>query len=92
MEKSNTVLNGKKPNSNVHAYMKFIKGIYNEVIIKARDRSIDHTVDVVEVLRKKLCLMLEFPIKKIGIESIKRDIRTSNVSTIDKYVMVKIVK
>ena len=54
MERSNTVFIGKKPVLNyVLACMTLFKSGHEEVVIKARGRSISRAVDTVEVLRSR---------------------------------------
>ncbi|MGW8181413.1 MAG: DNA-binding protein Alba, partial [bacterium] len=54
MERSNTVFIGRKPVLNyVLACMTLFKSGHEDVIIKARGRSISRAVDVVEVLKNR---------------------------------------
>jgi DNA-binding protein len=88
MERSNTVFIGRKPVLNyVLACMTLFKSGHEEVIVKARGRSISRAVDVVEVLRSRFMPNAEVTDIQIGTESVESDDRgPSNVSTIDIYV------
>jgi len=85
MERSNTVFIGKKPVLNyVLACMTLFKSGHEEVIIKARGRSISRAVDVVEVLKNRFMPNAEVSDIKIGTESLESEDRgPSNISTID---------
>ena len=85
MERSNTVFIGRKPVLNyVLACMTLFKSGHEEVIIKARGRSISRAVDVVEVLRSRFMSKAEVSDIKIGTETVENEERgPSNVSTID---------
>ena len=88
MERSNTVFIGRKPVLNyVLACMTLFKSGHEEVVVKARGRSISRAVDVVEVLRSRFMPNAEVTDIQIGTESVDSDDRgPSNVSTIDIYV------
>lgn len=88
MERSNTVYIGRKPVLNyVLACMTLFKSGHEEVIVKARGRSISRAVDVVEVLRNRFMPKAEVVKIEIGTDRIESDERgSSNVSTIDIYV------
>ena len=85
MERSNTVFIGRKPVLNyVLACMTLFKSGHEEIIIKARGRSISRAVDVVEVLKNRFMPNAEVADIKIGTESLESEDRgPSNVSTID---------
>jgi len=88
MERSNTVYIGRKPVLNyVLACMTLFKSGHEEIIVKARGRSISRAVDVVEVLRNRFMPNAEVSKIEIGTDKIETDDRgPSNVSTIDIYV------
>jgi DNA-binding protein len=88
MERSNTVFIGKKPVLNyVLACMTLFKSGHEEVVIKARGRSISRAVDSVEVLRSRFMPNVEVLDIQIGTESLENDDRgPSNVSTIDIHI------
>ena len=88
MERSNTVFIGKKPVLNyVLACMTLFKSGHEEVVIKARGRSISRAVDSVEVLRSRFMPNIEVTDIQIGTESLESDDRgPSNVSTIDIHI------
>lgn len=85
MERSNTVFIGRKPVLNyVLACMTLFKSGHEEVIIKARGRSISRAVDVVEVLRNRFMPKAEVVDIQINTETVESEERgTSNISTID---------
>ena len=85
MERSNTVFIGRKPVLNyVLACMTLFKSGHEEVIIKARGRSISRAVDVVEVLKNRFMPNAEVADIQIGTETLENDDRgPSNISTID---------
>ena len=85
MDRSNTVFIGRKPVLNyVLACMTLFKSGYEEVIIKARGRSISRAVDVVEVLKNRFMADAQVSDIKIGTETVESDDRgPSNISTID---------
>ena len=85
MERSNTVYIGSKPVLNyVLACMTSFKSGHEEVIIKARGRSISRAVDVVEVLKNRFMPNAKVSDIKIGTESLESEDRGPiNVSTID---------
>ena len=88
MERSNTVFIGKKPVLNyVLACMTLFKSGHEEVVIKARGRSISRAVDTVEVLRSRFMPNVEVLDIQIGTESLENEDRgPTNVSTIDVYI------
>ena len=85
MDRSNTVFIGRKPVLNyVLACMTLFKSGHEEVIIKARGRSISRAVDVVEVLKNRFMADAAVTDIKIGTESVDSEDRgPSNISTID---------
>jgi DNA-binding protein len=88
MERSNTVFIGKKPVLNyVLACMTLFKSGHEEIVIKARGRSISRAVDSVEVLRSRFMPNVEVLDIQIGTESLESDDRgPTNVSTIDIHI------
>ena len=88
MERSNTVFIGRKPVLNyVLACMTLFKSGHEEVVIKARGRSISRAVDTVEVLRSRFLPNVDVTDIQIGTESLESDDRgPTNVSTIDIYI------
>lgn len=88
MERSNNVFIGRKQVLNyVLACMTLFKSGHEEIVVKARGRSISRAVDVVEVLRSRFMSNAEVVDIQIGTESLESDDRgPSNVSTIDIYV------
>jgi DNA-binding protein len=88
LERSNTVFIGRKPVLNyVLACMTLFKSDHEEIIVKARGRSISRAVDVVEVLRNRFMPKAQVEKIEIGTEQLSSDDRgPSNVSTIDIYV------
>jgi DNA-binding protein len=88
MERSNTVFIGRKPVLNyVLACMTLFKSGHEEIIIKARGRSISRAVDVVEVLKSRFMPNAEVADIQIGTERLDSEDRgPSNVSTIDIIV------
>ncbi len=88
MERSNTVFIGKKPVLNyVLACMTLFKSGQEEVVIKARGRSISRAVDTVEVLRSRFMPNVEVTDIQIGTESLENEDRgPTNVSTIAIYI------
>jgi DNA-binding protein len=85
MERSNIVYIGRKPVLNyVLACMTLFKSGHENVIIKARGRSISRAVDVVEVLKNRFMPNAKVYDIKIGTENLESEDRgPSNVSTID---------
>ena len=85
MDRSNTVFIGRKPVLNyVLACMTLFKSGHNDVIIKARGRSISRAVDVVEVLKNRFMPNAKVSDIKIGTETVEGEDRgPSNISTID---------
>ena len=86
MSRSNTVFIGRKPVLNyVLACMTLFKSGQEEIIIKARGRSISTAVDVVEVTRKRFMPDLKVADISIGTEELTSPDRQgpTNVSTIE---------
>ena len=85
MERSNFVFIGRKPVLNyVLACMTVFKSGHEEVILKARGRSISRAVDVVEVLKNRFMPNANVIDIQIGTESVESDERgPTNISTID---------
>jgi len=86
VSRSNTVFIGRKPVLNyVLACMTLFKSGQEEVIIKARGRSISTAVDVVEVTRKRFMPDLKVADISIGTEELTSQGRPgpTNVSTIE---------
>jgi len=85
VSRSNTVFIGRKPVLNyVLACMTLFKSGQDEVLVKARGRSISTAVDVVEVTRNRY--MQDVKVGGISIDTealTNEDGRTSNVSTIE---------
>ena len=72
MERTNTVFIGKKPVLNyVLACMTLFKSGHEEIVIKARGRSISRAVDVVEVLKNRFLSKAEVSDIKIGTEELE---------------------
>jgi DNA-binding protein len=88
MERSNTVFIGRKPVLNyVLACMTLFKSGHEDIILKARGRSISRAVDVVEVLKNRFMPKAEVTNIEIGTETVEDiDRGTSNISTIDIHV------
>jgi DNA-binding protein len=64
--------------------MTLFKSGHEDVIIKARGRSISRAVDVVEVLKNRFMADAKVSDIKIGTETVESDDRgPSNISTID---------
>ena len=85
MSRSNTVFIGRKPVLNyVLACMTLFKSGQDEVLVKARGRSISTAVDVVEVTMNRFMPDVKVGDISIGTEELTNDDgRTSNVSTIE---------
>ena len=86
MSRSNTVFIGRKPVLNyVLACMTLFKSGQEEVIVKARGRSISTAVDVVEVTRNRFMPDLKVAEISIGTEQLTSQDRQgpTNVSTIE---------
>ncbi len=86
MSRSNTVFIGRKPVLNyVLACLTVIKSGQEEVLVKARGRSISTAVDVVEVLRNRFIPDIKVDDISIGTDEISSPDRRepSNVSTIE---------
>ncbi len=88
MERSNIVFIGRKPVLNyVLACMTLFKSGYEEIIVKARGRSISRAVDVVEVLRNRFMPNAHVVDIQISTEQLEGEERgSSNISTIDIHV------
>ncbi|UCH57956.1 MAG: DNA-binding protein Alba [Candidatus Bathyarchaeota archaeon] len=86
MSRSNTVFIGRKPVLNyVLACMTLFKSGQEEVLVKARGRSISTAVDVVEVIRGRFMPELKVGEIIIGTEELTSPDRNqpTNVSTIE---------
>ncbi|UCD45163.1 MAG: DNA-binding protein Alba [Candidatus Bathyarchaeota archaeon] len=86
MSRSNTVFIGRKPVLNyVLACMTLFKSGQEEVLVKARGRSISTAVDVVEVIRNRFMPDLKVGDITIGTEKLTSSDRPgpTNVSTIE---------
>ncbi len=85
MSRSNTVFIGRKPVLNyVLACMTLFKSGQDEVLVKARGRSISTAVDVVEVTMNRFMPDVKVGGISIGTEELTNDDgRTSNVSSIE---------
>jgi len=85
VSRSNTVFIGRKPVLNyVLACMTLFKSGQDEVLVKARGRSISTAVDVVEVTMNRFMPDVKVGGISIGTEELTNDDgRTSNVSTIE---------
>ena len=85
MSRSNTVFIGRRPVLNyVLACMTLFKSGQDEVLVKARGRSISTAVDVVEVTMNRFMPDVKVGGISIGTEELTNDDgRTSNVSTIE---------
>jgi len=85
VSRSNTVFIGRKPVLNyVLACMTLFKSGQDEVLVKARGRSISTAVDVVEVTINRFMPDVKVGGISIGTEELTNDDgRTSNVSTIE---------
>jgi DNA-binding protein len=88
MERSNIVFIGRKPVLNyVLACMTLFKSGHEEIIVKARGRSISRAVDVVEVLKNRFMPNAQVVDIQIGTEQIESEERgSSNISSIDIHV------
>lgn len=88
MERSNIVYIGRKPVLNyVLACMTLFNSGHEEIIVKARGRSISRAVDVTEVLRHRFMPNSEVVDIQIGTEVLDSEDRgPTNVSTIDIIV------
>lgn len=88
MERSNIVYIGRKPVLNyVLACMTLFNSGHEEIIVKARGRSISRAVDVIEVLRHRFMPNSEVVDIQIGTEVLDSEDRgPTNVSTIDIIV------
>jgi DNA-binding protein len=86
VSRSNTVFIGRKPVLNyVLACMTLFKSGQEEVLVKARDRSISTAVDVVEVMRNRFMTDLNIGDITIGTEELTSPDRNqpTNVSSIE---------
>jgi DNA-binding protein len=86
VSRSNTVFIGRKPVLNyVLACMTLFKSGQEEVLVKARGRSISTAVDVVEVMRNRFMSDLKVMEVSIGTEELTSPDRPgpTNVSTIE---------
>jgi DNA-binding protein len=86
VSRSNTVFIGRKPVLNyVLACMTLFKSGQEEVLVKARGRSISTAVDVVEVMRNRFMSDLKVGEVSIGTEELTSPDRPgpTNVSTIE---------
>ena len=87
MPKDNSILIGRKPVMNyVLACISLFHGGANQIVVKARDRSITRAVDVAEVTRRRF--MPDLKVKKIEIDTkqltqFNEYSTSSNVSTIE---------
>ncbi|RLF49666.1 MAG: DNA-binding protein Alba [Thermoplasmata archaeon] len=89
MAEENTVYIGKKPTMNyVLAVVTQFNSGSNEVVIKARGRSISRAVDVAEIVRNRFVPDAKIKEIRIGTEELtnEEDGRTSNVSSIEIYM------
>jgi DNA-binding protein len=88
----NVIYVGRKPPmSYVLAVVTQFNSGSDEVIIKARGRSISTAVDTAEIVRNRFATDTEVKEIKIGTESItdEEEGRTSNVSSIEIYLVKK---
>jgi DNA-binding protein len=86
VSRSNTVFIGRKPVLNyVLACMTLFKSGQDEVLVKARGRSISTAVDVVEVMRNRFMPDVKVDGINIGTEQLTSQDRSqpTNVSTIE---------
>jgi DNA-binding protein len=86
VSRSNTVFIGRKPVLNyVLACMTLFKSGQEEVLVKARGRSISTAVDVVEVMRNRFMTDVKVSGITIGTEELVSEERNqpTNVSTIE---------
>ena len=82
MERSNTVFIGRKPVLNyVLACMTLFKSGHEEIIVKARGRSISRAVDVVEVLKNRFMLNAEVVDIQIDTEQIQSEENAEQVGS-----------
>ncbi len=88
MAESNTIYIGKKPTMNyVLAVVTQFNSGNNEVVVKARGRSISRAVDVAEVVRNRFVPGTKVRNVQISTEKITgADGRTSNVSSIEIFM------
>ncbi len=87
-KEDNVVLIGTKPFMNyvTSVVMQFTTKERNEVVVKARGKSINRAVDVVEIVRKKFLKDKNIGLKEIKINSEElenREGKKINVSTIE---------
>ncbi len=88
MAEDNTVYIGKKPAMNyVLAVVTQFNSGSNEVIVKARGRSISRAVDVVEIVRNRFIQDAKVKDIQISTEALTGDEgRTTNVSSIEIFM------
>ncbi|WP_309492445.1 DNA-binding protein Alba [Candidatus Hecatella orcuttiae] len=80
----NVVLVGRKPVMNyVVACVTFFNQGYNGIVVKARGTAISKAVDTVELLRRAFVKDLVIKNITIGTETVEREDRKSNVSTME---------
>jgi len=88
----NVIFVGKKPPMSyvLAVVTQFNAGGSDEVIIKARGRSISTAVDTAEIVRNRFVIDATIKDIKIGTESVTNEEgRTSNVSSIEIYLIKK---
>ena len=86
-DENNTVFVGRKPAMNyVLAVVTQFNSGSNEVVVKARGRSISRAVDVAEIVRNRFVPEAELADIKISTEVIENEGRTANVSSIEIYL------
>ncbi len=84
-ENDNTIFVGKKPSMSyvLAAITQFSEG-KNEIVIKARGRSISKAVDVSQIIKNKFIPDIKFDDIKIGTDQIESENKEKiNVSTIE---------
>jgi len=89
MTDDNSIFIGKKPAMNyvLAVITQFNKGTGNEVVIKARGKSISRAVDVAEIIRKRFISDVIVRDIKIDTDEIRiEDGSTMNVSSIEIYL------
>ncbi len=88
MTDENTVLIGRKPTMNyVLAVVTQLNSGVDDVVIKARGKSISRAVDVAEIVRNRFVQGTKIKDVKIDTESLAREDGTSaNVSSIEIYL------
>ncbi|KYK29768.1 RNA-binding protein [Thermoplasmatales archaeon SG8-52-1] len=88
----NTIYVGNKPSMSyvLAVVTQFQSTGSDEVVIKARGRSISRAVDTAEIVRNRFIKDAEIKDIKIGTESITNEEgRSSNVSSIEIYLLIK---